>query len=290
MLDAGAHAAVVYNKVSNDVARGNLGVLTLTDNSHVQDLQEKPDRPIEIPGEPGWCYGNLALYAFTRECFVGMLDHIAEMHAPEDPLSTTGIPWAITCGAVGYDLATAPVPDSSERERRYFEDIGTLDRYFDAALRACATDSPFDWYARSWPIIAPPQQPNTPAKVDSAIVRNVLLGPDAIVQHRAKLTECVISRGVQVGEGSCLERCVLLDNVRVGRDCTLTDVVIDKQPGDGITVVPGGTVLSPSHLPQGTLPFAEAARLLNSGVTISATAVLSECGRLFIPSTFRFTS
>ena len=286
LIESDTKAVLVYKTVRTAEARRNLGVLEIDPkNKKILGMDEKPESPREISARPGYCNANLAFYVFYADVFFEMLAHMESSHDPDEPLSKTGIPFIIDHGAIGFDIADNAVPGASAQEAQYFEDLGTLDRYFESAMSQCGSNPPFNFYSRGWPIFSSAKDPQSPAKIDGANIQSVLLGPNVILQRDINLADCVISNGQQIGEKSRLKECVLLGGDRsfVGRGCWLYRVVLDKD-----VVVPDGTNLSPTSPPDDMVRYQDIALTLKDNVPNPVPPILSDAGVLFIPKGYQF--
>ncbi len=60
-----------------------------------------------------------------------------------------------------YDFAENVVPGSTDRDRGYWRDVGTLDAYHDAHMDLVSVHPIFNLYNRRWPILSnlPPLSP-----------------------------------------------------------------------------------------------------------------------------------
>ena len=100
----------------------------------------------------------------------------------------------------------------------YWIDIGTPERYLEAT---------YDLLARRVDSRLPPSDETGSLIYPGSITSGVRIGPQSVVG-----SHCV------VGEGSVVERSVLHDNVRIGRDCHLESAVL----ADGVRVEDGARV------------------------------------------------
>jgi mannose-1-phosphate guanylyltransferase len=114
----------------------------------------------------------------------------------------------------------------------YWIDIGTPDRYLEAT---------YDLLAGRVASSLPPSDETGSLIYPGSITSGARIGPQSVVG-----SHCI------VGEGSVVDRSVLHQNVRVGRDCTIVSAVVarDVRAGDGARVgedaiVGAGAVLEP---------------------------------------------
>jgi glucose-1-phosphate adenylyltransferase len=96
-------------------------------------------------------------------------------------------------------------------------------------------------------------------------IENCLLGAACLIE-RAALRNTIVRREVVVEDGACLEDCVVMDYVRIGRGAHLRRAVVDRhnlvaegtsigydadRDRERFTVSPGGVVV----VPKGRSPF-----------------------------------
>ncbi|MFA6272196.1 MAG: sugar phosphate nucleotidyltransferase [Patescibacteria group bacterium] len=265
-LETGADVIMVYNRVPVAQAANRLGVIEC-EGDRVTRMAEKPEVPEEIPSDPGYCRGNLAMYVMRKELFLEMLRKARR--ADWDPaltLSKVGVPWLIGhARVVTYDLSENIISGLHPCERAAFFEVGTPDDYFDAQMAFCRREPTFNFYNEAWPIWTSLRFPIIPAKVDRVQMEEVLLAPNVVVQDDVELVRTVVSFGSVVGSGSRLQNTVVLDGAKIGRNCRITDTVIEK----GI-IVPDNTVISADSVPD------------------NESIVLSPGRRVFLPKFFEF--
>ncbi|HEV2088990.1 MAG TPA: glucose-1-phosphate adenylyltransferase, partial [Cryptosporangiaceae bacterium] len=135
--------------------------------------------------------------------------------------------------AAVYDFADNEVPGSTERDRGYWRDVGTLDSYYEAHCDLVSVQPVFNLYNRHWPILtSPPQLP--PAKfVLAGRASESLVSAGCIVTGDVR--ESVLSPGVMVAEGAKVSKAVLMQGVKVGRGAVVERAILDKN-----IVVPDG--------------------------------------------------
>jgi glucose-1-phosphate adenylyltransferase len=141
-----------------------------------------------------------------------------------------------------YDFSRNVIPGSTERDRSYWRDVGTLDAYYDSHMDLISVHPVFNLYNTAWPILGW-QEPLPPAKfvldgagrtgmaVDSIVGAGVIVS-GGLVKHS------VLSPGVRVEEGAVVEDSVLLDGVFVGPGAVVHRAILDKN----VVVPPGARV------------------------------------------------
>jgi NDP-sugar pyrophosphorylase family protein len=77
------------------------------------------------------------------------------------------------------------------------------------------------------------------------VVRLSVVGPGAVVEAGARVTESVVMAGARIGEGSVLERAIVGPGATVGPGSRLSDLAVVGADTD----VPSGTHLAAAPLP-----------------------------------------
>jgi mannose-1-phosphate guanylyltransferase len=106
----------------------------------------------------------------------------------------------------------------------YWIDIGTPERYMEAT---------FDLLAARAESELPPRDETDSLVYDASITSGARIGPLSVV-----------GRHCSVGDRSVVERAVLHDDVRIGRDSVVTEAIVagGARLGDGVRVEPGAIV------------------------------------------------
>jgi glucose-1-phosphate adenylyltransferase len=142
-------------------------------------------------------------------------------------------------GAEVYDFAHNAVPGTTDRDRGYWRDVGTLDAYYEAHMDLISVHPVFNLYNDRWPIYTG-YDPLPPAKfvhndgdrVGQAL--ESLVSPGVIVSGGTALRS-ILSPGVVLHSHSLVEESVLMGAVKVGRGAIVRRAIIDKN-----VVIPDG--------------------------------------------------
>ncbi len=147
-----------------------------------------------------------------------------------------------------YDYKDNDVPGSTDRDRGYWRDVGSLASYHAAHMDVVSPLPEFNLYNFAWPIYTSygPQPPaklvqgadGTKATVDAAVLSPGVVVTGGFVGHS------VLSPAVRVGTGSTVEGSVLLNGVIVGDGAKVRNAIIDKN----VVVPPGAQIgFDPAH-------------------------------------------
>jgi len=164
-------------------------------------------------------------------------------------------------------LYAYPFVDENRKQARYWRDIGTLDSYYDASMDLIAVEPVFNLYDKDWPIRTMMQQ-FPPAKtvfaqeqpggrlgiaLDSMLsggtiisggrVERSILGTEVRINSYAKVVDCVLMDGVDVGRHARIARAIVDKGVRIP-----PHFVVGEDPEEDkrrFLMTPGGVVVIP---------------------------------------------
>ena len=107
----------------------------------------------------------------------------------------------------------------------YWKDVGTYDSYVEANIELCH-DAALDLYDPKWKIYTKSED-LPPVKVGKkATIRTSLVSNGCKID--GDVEDSVLSPGVIVGEGSIVRNSVILNDVKIGKNCKIEDTIIDK--------------------------------------------------------------
>jgi glucose-1-phosphate adenylyltransferase len=153
------------------------------------------------------------------------------------------IPYFVGRGDAGvYDMKRNEVPGSTDRDRSYWRDVGTIESFFDAHMDLISTLPIFNLYNVDWPIHS--QTVNSPpAKFVRDSVGRIGTAIDSIVSLGSVLSGTHLERSVigpwaLAAGGSTITDSVIFDHVRVGQGARINRAILDKNVvlADGATV------------------------------------------------------
>jgi glucose-1-phosphate adenylyltransferase len=214
---------------------------TGADGRSIEAFLEKPSDPPAMPGRADMAYASMGNYLFDADVLVDALRKDAADATSRHDMGGDIIPMLVEQNAADvYNFLDNEVPGTSERDRGYWRDVGTLDSYFDAHMDLCAVHPIFNLYNNKWPILTQvPSQP--PAKFvhnddDGRVGRAInSLVSNGVIVSGGLVLESVLSPGVRVEEWATVERSVVMHNTRIGPHAVVRNAILDKN-----VVVPEG--------------------------------------------------
>jgi glucose-1-phosphate adenylyltransferase len=243
------------------------------DPTTIKAFVEKPKKTEGLADDPDSILASMGNYIFTADALVDAVTKDAEDDSSKHDMGGDIVPSFVAVGdAAVYDFIHNDVPGSTDRDRDYWRDVGTLDAFYEAHMDLISIHPVFNLYNDKWPTFtghrnAPPAKfvHAGPGRVGSAV--DSVISPGVVVSG-ASVSSSVLSPGVRVNSWSTVSDSVLMDGVTVGRHCQIHRAIIDKdvvvpprtQIGldaekdrargwvvteSGITVIGKGTVIEP---------------------------------------------
>jgi glucose-1-phosphate adenylyltransferase len=212
-------------------------------------------------------------YVFTADALVKALEEDAARLDTKHDMGGDIIPHFVDRNdAAVYDFTTNLIPGSTERDRQYWRDVGTMDSYYDANMDLISPLPLFNLYNLQWPIYTR-QSVSPPAKfvrsatgrsgeahdsivsagvvISGGTVRGSVLATDVFVEESAEVTGSVLMDKVSIGPGAVVRRAIIDKNVKIPAGARIgVDRELDLSRGfavteSGLTILSKGQVIQP---------------------------------------------
>ena len=236
------------------------------DPSRISAFVEKPPTTPGLPDAPDQFLASMGNYVFDSDALVEALKHDAERLDTKHDMGGDIVPHFVQRGEAGvYDFTKNEIPGSTERDRTYWRDVGTIDSFYDAHMDLISPLPVFNLYNSQWPIYTR-QSISPPAKFVRGLGGRVGSALDSIVSSGVVVTGgsvegSVLSNDVRVNAGARVLDSVLMDGCLVGEGAVLNRAILDKN----VVVPPGATIgLDPK------LDKERGFQVTDSGITILA--------------------
>jgi glucose-1-phosphate adenylyltransferase len=242
-IASGAGVTVAGIRVPRSEAKGFGVIQTAEDGRTIKAFLEKPENPPGLPDDPDVVYASMGNYVFSTEALLEAVKIDAGDEGSVHDMGGNIIPMMVERqGAEVYDFDQNVVPGSTERDKGYWRDVGTLDSYYDAHMDLVSIHPVFNLYNRQWPILtsAPSLPPakfvfDEPGRVGSAVDSLVSQG---VIVSGGTVRKSILSPGVRVHSRAEVEASVLMHNVDIGNGAIVRNAILDKN----VVVWPGATV------------------------------------------------
>ncbi len=237
-IDSGAAVTVAGIRVPRQEATAFGVIDTDAGGRTITQFLEKPADPPAVADDPTVSYASMGNYVFTTRALIDMLQSDA---ADENSIHDMGgniIPNFVQRGEASvYDFDRNEVPGTTDRDRGYWRDVGTIDSYRDAHLDLVSVHPIFNLYNADWPILSY-TSPLPPAKfVEGGIAKESMVGAGTIISGGV-VDRSVLADDVRIQQGSTVSGSVVLPSVRVGRNAVVRNAILDKN----VVVADGATI------------------------------------------------
>ncbi|WP_420430623.1 glucose-1-phosphate adenylyltransferase [Kordiimonas sp.] len=273
-VNSGADVTIGCLEVTPEEAKG-FGVMHVDDDDYVTNFLEKPENPPTIPGKPNACLASMGIYVFeTKFLFDQLKRDAADPNSSRD-FGKDIIPYLVENAKVFAHRFTKSCIRSVPGAEAYWRDVGTVDSYWEANLDLATIEPGLNLYDREWPIwtyaeITPPakfihdQEGRRGASISSLVaggcivsgshiersllftgvharsysrLKHVVALPYVNVNRGARLSKCVIDRGVEIPRGLIVGEDPEDDARRFHRTekgiCLITQKMIDRLEHEG---------------------------------------------------------
>lgn len=276
-IDSEAEVTVAVQPVPRDVAPG-LGILKLDDQNRIVEFKEKPktdaalDSMVSWPGSERPFMASMGIYLFNTDGLFELLE------------------------GQGNDFGRDIIPQAMDSHKLqgyifegYWEDIGTIQRFYQVNLEMAQPNSSFDFYSANAPIYTRPRfMPASEVsgthlnnvlltdgcRISNAIVNNAVIGLRSIIKTDTNIESTIMMGAdfyetdedraengrigipdVGIGAGTSIVKAIIDKNARIGRNVVIQDIENRPDSESANWVVRDGIIIIPKNglIPDGTV-------------------------------------
>ena len=236
-IDGGLGCTVAGIRVPRNQASA-FGVIDAGADNKIKDFLEKPAEPPGLPDDPDASFASMGNYIFTTGALIKALVADAEDEDSRHDMGGDIIPSFVSRGdGQVYDFTANEVPGSTERDKAYWRDVGTLDAYHEAHMDLVSVDPVFNLYNMDWPIWTYPVQMPGAKFTMEGVSRDSIVSPGCVVSG-GSIENSVLSPNVRVHQDGQVDHSVILSHTTIGRGAVIHRAILDKH----VTVEEGAKV------------------------------------------------
>jgi len=230
-VDTGADVTIGCLTVPRDEATA-FGVMAIDKSGQVTEFLEKPENPPGMPNDPNYSLASMGIYIFNWDFLRDLLRRDMEDTNSSHDFGHDLIPHIVKNGkAMAHKFSDSCVTSGLETEP-YWRDVGTVDAFWQANIDLTDFTPKLDLYDNEWPIwtyaeIVPPAKfiHDEDGRRGSAV--SSLVSGDCIVSG-SEVRHSLLYTGVRAHSFSALDQAVVLPYVDIGRHARLSHCVIDR--------------------------------------------------------------
>ena len=208
------------------------GVIGVDDEERVVSFVEKPQDPPAIPGRPNEALANMGIYVFNAAFLYEQLIRDAGTPGSSHDFGKDVLPHIVPRYRVfahSFKHSCVGPPECQP----YWRDVGTLEAFWEANMELTKVVPELNMYDADWPIWTYQEQ-LPPAKFVFDEPERRGMAVDSLVSGGCVISGATIRRSllftnVRVDSGSVVEDSAILPSTKVGRNCVLKRVIVDKQ-------------------------------------------------------------
>jgi len=191
------------------------GVMGVDADRRIVQFLEKPKKPFPTPWDPERCLISMGVYLFKTPVLIKALLKDARSSRSSHDFGRDILPSLIASHRVfAYTFDD------------YWEDIGTIDAYWEANMAFLSPDPPALLRDPARPVRTyKPQRP--PTFISGADLRASIVGQGGTLAD-CRIVRSIVGPGARIEAGAEIADSILFDDVHVRRGARLRKVIIDK--------------------------------------------------------------
>ena len=145
-VESGLNCTVAGIRVPRKDASA-FGIIDAAQDNKINSFLEKPADPPGLPDSPEESYASMGNYIFSRDALVEALFADSQSAESRHDMGGDIIPRFVEAGdAQVYDFCDNQVSGTTEKDRDYWRDVGTIDAYHDAHMDLVSVEPEFNLY------------------------------------------------------------------------------------------------------------------------------------------------
>jgi len=207
--------ALIMTKVVPVEDASRFGVIGVDGERRIVEFLEKPKKPFATPWDPAKSLISMGVYLFKTPVLIKALIKDARNGRSAHDFGKDVIP-----GMIGtHRIYAYPFED-------YWEDIGTIDAYWEAHMAFLSPAPPAILKDPAWPVRTyKPQYP--PTFLSGGSIDGSFVGPGCSLTD-CRIVHSIVSPGVTVEAGAEISDSILFEGVTVRAGARLRKAIVDK--------------------------------------------------------------
>jgi len=223
-IEKEADAVVLAKPVPRQEGR-RFGIMRIDENSRITEFLEKPKNPPSLASDENISLASMGIYLFKTPSLIRAVIQDAKNPRSSHDFGRDILPRLI----LEHRIYAYP-------HEGYWEDIGTIDAYWNSNMAFLSPAPPFDIHDAAWPFRTYQSQ-YPPSFIDRSTVHNSIISPGCCIS-KSRIRNSIFSQGVRIGEDASIRDSIIFQGVRIGPRARLKRVIVDKY-----SIIPDGFVI-----------------------------------------------
>lgn len=226
------HADVTIAGMETSIENAkSLGVLSVNADSRIFDFNENPAHPISNPTNPETALVSMGIYVFSIDLLINAIEQDHRTTNSSHDFGKNIFPNLAKSNKVfAYQFGGSNGRVTSDR---YWQDMSTLDIYFEANMALLESVPQINLYQPDWPIRThqgqfPPARTVAGSSCNEGVFINSIVSGGVIISG-GSVHHSVLFPNVRVYDGAIVENAILFEGVTIGEGAHVRNCIIDKQ-------------------------------------------------------------
>lgn len=242
----GTNADATVSVIPCEIEKAHsFGIVGVDDNWRIVDFKEKPKHPMPIPNDKTHALCSMGIYVFKTDVLIEAVTKDCDNPNSSHDFGHDIIPLIYKHKKVSaYNFIDNPVPGTSDIEKGYWRDVGSIDEYWKASMDLTSVSPTFNLYNQRWPIHTA-YDTHPPAKFVFADEEKDRIGMatdsivcNGVIVSGGKINRSLLSPGVRINSFCHVDESILFEDVNIGRHSKIRRAIIDK----GVIIPPKTTI------------------------------------------------
>jgi glucose-1-phosphate adenylyltransferase len=202
------------------------GVIECNNSGFITGFEEKPLQPKTVPDRPDKAMVSMGIYVFKTSVLLDILSEETPHGGDRLDFGRDIFPSLIEnyrVYAYEYDQAQTEC---------YWQDIGTIDSFYDANMQLLQSYPAIDLNDTNWPIRTHvktvfPARLCVDSKGNNGSVSDSIIASGCVL-HGSIIRHSILFNSVHVDEKTIIENSLVLPGARVGKRCKVRNAIIDS--------------------------------------------------------------
>lgn len=214
-LEKKAEAVVMAHTCPTEEAN-RFGVISINEDCRIVNFTEKPKKPTPLPWSPEQSLISMGVYLFSTPVLVKALIRDARNSKSSHDFGKDVMPELIKQNKVYAYIY-----------EEYWQDIGTIDAYWQANMDFLSPSPPIKLNDPEWPIRTyKPQYPSS--YFSGGEITNTIIGSGCQILG-GKIKDSILSPGVTVEPGAMVEQSIIFESTIIKKGARIKKTIVDKK-------------------------------------------------------------